>query len=197
VNSLYQILENSAKHHPDQTALIFRDHAISYGAFKEAADRLASGLKNLGLGPGDRIALMMPNVPHFAFGFFASLKLGATVVTLSGSYRADEIHRRLEDSEAKAILFYEGFRQYVLQAVQGLERCQHLLVLGDKPHPGEIRLAPLMETHEPLDEIHPVESGATALIVYTGGMSGLVKGAELTHANLFSNAEACHEFLKL
>ncbi len=197
MNTIYRILDHTAKQHPDQTALSFRDHAVSYRAFKDAADRLAAGMKELGLGPGDRIALMLPNVPHFAFGFFASLKIGATVVTLSGSYRADEIHRRLEDSEAKAILFYEGFRQYVHQAVQGLERCQHLLVLGDRPHAGEIRLGSLLEVHEPLEATASVESGETALIVYTGGMSGHVKGAELTHSNLLSNAEACFEFLKL
>ena len=197
VNNLYRILDQSARKHPDHTALIFRDHTITYGAFKVAADRLAAGMKKLGLGPGDRIALMLPNVPHFAFGFFATLKLGATLVTLSGSFRADEIHRRLEDSEAKAILFYEGFRQYVLKAIQGLERCQSLLVLGDKPQPGETCLGPMMEAHEPLEVTASVNPDDTALIVYTGGMSGTVKGAELTHSNLNSNAEACRDFLKL
>jgi long-chain acyl-CoA synthetase len=197
LSTLYRILEESAKTHPDRTALIFRDHAICYRAVKEAADRLAAGLKKLGLGSGDRIALMLPNVPHFAFGFFACQKVGAAVITLSGSYRADEIHRRLEDSEAKAILFYESFRQYVLQAVQGLERCPHLLVLGDAPQAGEIRLGSLMEIHEPLVETFEADADATALIVYTGGMSGHVKGAELTHSNLLSNAEACQQFLRL
>jgi long-chain acyl-CoA synthetase len=197
VSNLYQILENSANRYPDNGAVIFRDHVISYRSLKEAVDRLAAGMKSLGLGPGDRIALMLPNVPHFPIGYYAALKIGAMLVTLSGSYRADEVHRRLEDSEAKAILFFEGFRPYVRQAVHGLDRCRQLLVLGNKAQPGEIRLNYLIEANTPLEETASVHPDDTALIVYTGGMSGHVKGAELTHANLLSNADACFDFLKL
>jgi long-chain acyl-CoA synthetase len=197
LNNLYHLLEQTAVQHPENPALIFLNHTLTYGAFKDAADRLASGLRSLGLDAGDRIALMLPNVPHFAIGYYASLKIGAALVTLSGSFRADEIHRRLEDSEAKAILFFEGFRSYVHQAVQGLDRCRNLLVLSDQPQAGELRINSLMEKHGPLEATAEVRPDDTALIAYTGGLSGHVKGAELTHANLGSNAQACFEFLNL
>jgi long-chain acyl-CoA synthetase len=197
VNNLYQILEQSAAANPDRPALIFRNHMLTYSALKDAADRLASGFRSLGLDAGDRVALMLPNVPHFVIGYYASLKIGAALVTLSGSFRADEIHRRLEDSEAKAILFFEGFRSYVHQAVHGLDRCRNLLVLSDQPEAGETRINYLMEKYDPLEVTVDARPDDTALIAYTGGLSGHVKGAELTHVNLLSNADACFEFLKL
>lgn len=197
MNNLYHLLEQSAALHPENPALIFRNHTLTYAALKDAADRLASGLRSLGLDAGDRIALMLPNVPHFAIGYYASLKIGATLVTLSGSFRADEIHRRLDDSEAKAILYFEGFRSYVHQAVHGLDRCRNLLVLTDQPQAGELRINSLLEKHEPLENTAEVGPDDTALIAYTGGLSGHVKGAELTHTNLMSNAQACFDFLKL
>ena len=83
------------------------------------------------------------------------------------------------------------------QAVHGLDRCRNLLVLTDQPQAGELRINSLLEKHEPLETTAEVGSDDTALIAYTGGLSGHVKGAELTHANLMSNAQACFDFLKL
>jgi long-chain acyl-CoA synthetase len=197
MNMLYHLLERSAAAHPEGIALVFQQHAIRYREFKDATDRLAAGLQSIGLAPGDRLALMLPNLPHFCFALYAAFKAGVTVVPLSVSLRADEIHRRLEDAEAKGIVYFEKNRTDVFQAVQGLERCRHLLVLGEKARPGEIRLNYLMESNEPSTVTADIAENDTAFVVYTGGLSGHIKGAELTHANLASNAEACSEFLRL
>jgi len=196
VNNLYQVLENTASNYPDNVALIFREHRIVYRDVKEATDRLAMGLKSLGLGPGDRIAIMLPNLPHFPMSIFALLKIGVTIVPVSIFFKAEEIHHQLEDSEVKGIIFWEGFRSIVLEAVQGLERCEKLIVLGEKSDPGEIRLTYLMETKNPIEETTEVDLDDTAFIVYTAGMTGRPRGAELTHNNILSNIQACAEFLK-
>ena len=197
VNHLYQILEKASEQYGDHIALDFKTYQISYSKVKEAADRLAAGFKNLGFEPGDKMALMLPNVPHFAFAYFGLLKIGVTIVPLPTLYKAEEIHHRLEDSESKGIIFWEGYRDHVTQAVHGLEHCKRRIVLGNESKPGEVRLSYLLETSEPLDETHNPDPDDTALIVYTAGITGYPRGAELTHHNILSNIESVYNFLKI
>ena len=197
MNNLYHVLENTTEHHPENVALVFKDHKIQYQDVKEAADRLAMGLKSLGLKPGDRVAVMLPNVPHFPICIFGLLKIGVTIVPVSIFFKAEEIHHQLEDAEVKGIIYWQGFRPNVLEAVQGLERCERLIVLGDKEVPEEIRLTYLMESKESLKGVADVKSDDTAFIMYTAGITGRPRGAELTHQNILSNIRACNEFLKL
>ena len=132
MNNLYKILEDAAVNYPENVALSFINNLISYKEVKEATDRLASGLKSLGLEQGDRVALMLPNVPQFLMSYFALLKIGAVIVPISIYYKAEEIRHQLEDSEAKGLIFWKDFRHSVRQAIQGLERCKTLIVLGEK-----------------------------------------------------------------
>ena len=197
MSNIYQILMNTALNHPENIALTFKGHDVTYAKLKEATDRLAGGLKKMGFGSEDRMALMLPNTPHFSMAFFALLKLGTSIVPVSTLYKPEEIHHQLEDSEVKGIIYWEGFRDHVLQAVHGLERCEKLIVLGDKAKPGEIRFTYLMETSEPLDETAELDDDKTALIVYTSGITGYPRGAELTHRNIISNIESIYGFLKV
>ena len=197
MSNLYGILERTAANHPDNRALIFNDQQVSYEKLKEVTDRLASALKRMGLGVGDRMALMLPNVPHFTMSYFALLKIGVTIIPVSILYKSEEIHHQLEDSEVKGIIFWEGFRQSVRKAVQGLERCERLIVLGKKIKSGEHNLTGLMAQNEPLEEAADVASDDTALIVYTAGTTGQPRGAELTHGNISSNIDACCQFLNI
>jgi len=197
VNNLYKVLEDAAANYPENVALSFINNLISYKEVKEAADRLASGLKNLGLGQGDRVALMLPNVPQFLMSYFALLKIGAVIVPVSIHYKAEEIHHQLEDSEAKGFIFWKDFRPSVRQAIQGLERCKTLIVLGEKAESGEVRLPYLMEINEPLEETVDVEPDDMTLIVYAAGATGCHMGAELTHQNILFSIDAVYKFLKL
>lgn len=197
MSNLFHIIKNSASNQPDRPALVFNGHRILYKDFLDGIDRLAQGLKTLGLGPGDRIAVMLPNLPHHPISFFALLKLGVTIVPVSIFFKAEEIHHILEDSEVRGIIYWQGFRGEVLEAVQGLERCESLIVLGDKSHSGEIRLTYLMESNDPASEVTEVDPDDTAFIMYTAGMTGRPRGAELTHQNIYSNVQACVNFLKL
>ena len=197
MNHLYQMIENAASNHPKNVALGFGEQKIVYTELKEATDRLAGGLQKLGLGRGDRFALMLPNVPHFVMSAFALWKIGVTVVPVSIFYTAEEIRRQMEDAGIKGILFWEGFRQSVKQAVQGFTGCSILIVLGEKAGPGEIRLPYLMEMNEPLEETPEIAPDDSALIAYTAGTTGIPRGVELTHRNILSNIDACCNFLNL
>ena len=197
MNNLYKILEDAAVNYPENVALSFINNLISYKEVKEATDRLASGLKSLGLEQGDRVALMLPNVPQFLMSYFALLKIGAVIVPISIYYKAEEIRHQLEDSEAKGLIFWKDFRHSVRQAIQGLERCKTLIVLGEKAESGEVRLPYLMEINEPLEETVEVEPDSTAVIVYAAGATGCPMGAELTHQNILFSIDAVYKFLKL
>lgn len=197
MNNLYQIIENSKTKYPENVALGFGEQRISYKKVKEASDRLAGGLKNMGLGPGDRIALMLPNVPQFVMSYFSLLKIGVTIVPISIFFKAEEIRYQVEDAEVRGIIFWDGFRQNVKQAVYGLGRCEKLIVLGEKAESGEVRLPYLMEINDPLEETVEVEPDDTAVIAYSAGTTGQYKGVELTHRNILSEIDACCTFLGL
>lgn len=197
MNNLYQILSEATDKYPDHCALIFQEHRISYQQLKEATDRLAGSLADLSLEKGDRVALMLPNIPHFVMTYFALLKLGITIVPVSIYFKADEIRHQLEDAEVKGIIYWEGFRKRVHQAIYELETCRRLIVLGQSTEPGERLLTSMIENHAPLEEIVDVEPDHTALIVYTAGNTGRPRGAELSHLNLLSNAKSCQKFFRL
>lgn len=150
MNHLYEILESAAERHADRPALYFQDHVLTYRDLKEATDRLASGLKEIGLGAGDRVSLLLPNVPHFVFSYFALLKIGATVIPMSIMDKAAEMHHQLDDAEARGVIYWQGLGETVHQAVNGLDQCNKLIVLGETSGSNEIKLTTLIEAHPPL-----------------------------------------------
>ena len=197
MNNLYEILENTASQHSDKRAVGFKEHNLTYQDLKEASDRLASGLKRMGLGCGDRIALMLPNVPHFVISYFALLKVGVTVIPISIQCKTAEIHHQLEDAEVRGIIYWEGSRGHVHEAVTDLDHCEKLIVLGTQIQAGESSLIQMMEINKPLEMTEHVDPEETALIIYTAGITGRSKGAEFTHHAILSNIESCKDFLNL
>lgn len=196
MNHLYEILESAAQKAPDKPALYFKDHTIIYRDLKHATDRLASGFKRIGLNAGDRVAILLPNVPHFVFSYFALLKIGATVIPMSIMDKAAEIHHQLDDAEARGVIYWQGLRDHVHQAVNGLDQCNKLIVLGEKSGNGEFQLTTLMETHDLYEHTEIADPDDTAVVFYTAGITGRPKGAELSHHNILSNVEACQSFFK-
>jgi len=197
VKSLYDLLDNAASKHAERIALGFKDQLLSYGVLKDAVDRLASGLKELGFQPGDRIAVMLPNSPHFPIVYFAILRIGCVVIPVTVHCTPEDIRHQLEEAEIKGIVYWEGNRNDVLRWISGLEQRQKRIVLGGKAMADETRLNYLMEIHPPLQEKVDVSPDDTAVVAYTDRMKGRSKGVELTHRNLLANIDACVEFLKL
>jgi len=197
VYNLYKLLEDAAEQHPDNSAIVFLDKHITYKKVKDTADRLAKGFLSLGFKRGDRVGIMLPNGPHFTFVYFALLKIGVTIIPISIHYKAEEIHHRIEDSEARGIIYWQGYRHRVQEAVEGLEHCQTFMVLGEQVESGEIELAYIAEKNDPLEETVDVDPDENALIVYTAGTTGRPKGACLTHKNILSNINAVHQVIPI
>ncbi len=191
------MLEETTARYPNKSAVIFGENCIIYQKIKEATDRLSSGLRKLGVGSGKRFALLLPNTPHFPIVFFALQKLGAVPVPISNHHSAGEIRRELELTGVEGIVYSEGIRSRVNEALNGMKHPPRRLVLGQKAEKGEIRLQYLIEINEPLDQTASCSQDDTAVILFTSGATGLPKGVELTHNNLLSNIRLTREFVTL
>jgi long-chain acyl-CoA synthetase len=187
--SLAANLIESARRDPEHTALKLDDVALSYAALDDASARTASLLRERGVGPGDRVGLMLPNVPHFATAYYGAIRAGATVVPMNVLFKAREVEFLLADSEAKILLAWHGFAE---EAQQGAADTEAECLIVAPAEFGE-----LLAGAAPLSEIAERRPSDTAVILYTSGTTGTPKGAELTHANLGQNAAAADRLFSL
>ncbi len=175
-------LTRTAAEHPDAIACRLDDAAFNYQLLENASARVATMLASKGVGPGDRVALMVPNVPYFFALYYGVLQAGAIVVPMNVLLKAREVGYYLTDSAAKVLFAWHGFLE---AAEPGAQRAGGVQVVPVKP--GEIE--GLIFAHEPAEEVADREAQDTAVLLYTSGTTGKPKGAELTHSNLRRNVE--------
>ncbi|HYP55918.1 MAG TPA: long-chain fatty acid--CoA ligase, partial [Solirubrobacterales bacterium] len=156
---------------------------LTYGQLDDASARLATALRERGVEPGDRVGVMLPNVPQFPVAYYGALRAGATVVPMNVLLKRREIGFYLEDSGAKLLLAWHGFAE---EARGGAEDAGAELV---EVEPASF--AELLANAEPAPGLAEVAADDTAVILYTSGTTGKPKGAELTHDNLLTNADVC------
>jgi len=190
--NLAHFLDVTAREHPDMTAVILDDIKMSYTEVAGAAKRVANVLKAKGVGPGDKVALMMPNTPHFPIIYYGILHTGATVVPVNVLFTDEEIEHYLADSEATVFFAFKMFEEHASKAFNRVDTCHHLVVVGppewlDAPANGE-NFMHLMAAADAEFDTHQTMPDDTAVILYTSGTTGAPKGAELSHFNLFFNA---------
>jgi long-chain acyl-CoA synthetase len=187
--NLTSILTDSAARDPDRVAVKLDDVKVSYGLL-DAATKLTAGLlADKGVGPGDRVGIMLPNVPYFAVAYFGVLRGGGIVVPMNVLLKRREVAFYLSDSGAKLLLAWHGFAEEA-QNGAGDAGVECLLV-----SPGEFEQ--LLGTAQPRAEVADTEDDDTAVILYTSGTTGTPKGAELTHASLKRNCEAARGLFDL
>jgi long-chain acyl-CoA synthetase len=192
--NLATILRTSANKSPDSTALILGEAKVSYGQLHALVQRFAGALGKLGVKPGEHVALLLPNVPQFTIAYFGAHYAGNPVVPLNVLLTPEEIAYHLDDSDAVAIVAWEGFYPQAKAGFERAERCKHFVLAKAVPtdtssNEGEFNLAALLGTSEPLRDMAPTSPDDTAVILYTSGTTGRPKGAELTHFSMFYNAE--------
>ncbi|MBL7814978.1 MAG: long-chain fatty acid--CoA ligase [Saprospiraceae bacterium] len=205
--NLSTILEHQARNYATKEAIVFADKRISYAHLNAAANQIANGLKSLGIGHGDKVALTCANLPYFPIIYFGILKAGATVVPLSVLLKRYEVNYHLQDSEAKAYFCFVGTPDIPMgqEGHAGFEMtdtCEHFFMITPQPtDPSPIEgtqtMGMLMSGQSPIFESYPTEPNDTAVIIYTSGTTGRPKGAELTHANLMFNAILSADLFKL
>jgi long-chain acyl-CoA synthetase len=203
------LLDRSAAAFADRTALSFQGRRWSYAELAALVDRAAAGLQRLGLKPGDRIGLCLPNTPYFVIFYFAALKAGLVVVNYNPLYVTRELRHQIEDSATTTMIVPDLAAIY--DKVVGIEALQRIVVcpfaralprakgLGfsllkrnivTRPAYGGriIPYSQIVATGTPPAPV-PIDPSDVAVLQYTGGTTGRPKGAMLTHANLSMNAQ--------
>ena len=185
--NLISVLDRAAAERPDHPAVRMDDLVFSYSELRESAGRVTSLLSSLGVAPGDRVGIMLPNIPAFPMAFFGTLAAGAVVVPMNPLLKSREVEFYLGNSGAKVIFAWYAATG---EAAKGAAAVGAQLVTVDEPDMNSL-LASLFALHTWADRADDDD----AVILYTSGTTGQPKGAQLTHANLARNAELTAETL--
>ncbi len=199
---LHAFLENSACKYPKRDALIFYGNKIHYDRLWDQARRFAASLRDLGLGKGDRVGLLLPNVPQFVIAYYATLAAGGIVVAINPLNPVEEVGRELQETETETLIALDRFLPKIPKV-----KPKNIIIAE-----AEVYLPPIMRLinrlrqkkivppkdvlrFEELLDVAPIKVGEAiearedlAVIQYTGGTMGQPKGVMLTHFNLVANA---------
>jgi long-chain acyl-CoA synthetase len=182
-------LIEAAYREPDDVALRLDEIEIPYSGLDAASARLAGLLVARGLRPGDRVGIMLPNVPYFAIAYYGVLRMGGIVVPMNVLLKERETTFYLSDPQARAVIVWHEFAP---AARAGADAAGAACITVS---PGAFE--ELIGAAEPMNEPAQRADDDTAVILYTSGTTGTPKGAELTHANLRRNIVTVVEMLQL
>jgi long-chain acyl-CoA synthetase len=216
---LQRFLQSSAGRYPSRPALVFYGRPVTYRDLDAATNRFANALSGLGIRKGDRVAIMLPNLPQSVIAYYGALKLGAVVVQVNPLYVDREIQQQVNDAEARVIVALDLFYPRIapIRSKTALERIILTNVRDFLPwylklvYPVKakregtwvrVRKAPpLYDFRSLLDASRDVAPDVTvephdlALLQYTGGTTGVPKGVMLTHQNLVANTLQCRNWM--
>jgi long-chain acyl-CoA synthetase len=197
--SLVDSLENTAKKFPDKVATYFMGFELTYKQLLDIVYRAATKLSQLGIKKGETVAIQYTNNPAFICNYYAILKLGGVVTTLSPLFKSLEIKRQLNDSDAKIYIGWEGFSGMVDPIIEETG-VQHKFYTNLAPYlspdpmaPPEFQMGGEPTWEDVIREITPnppevqIDPNDLAMLQYTGGTTGFPKGAMLTHRNIIAN----------
>jgi long-chain acyl-CoA synthetase len=205
---LFSFLEESAAKFPDRACTIFKGRIITYRQMNDLTDRMAAALAAMGVKKGDRVGIFIPNTPQFVIVFYGILKAGGVVVATNPLYSPREIVHQLKDSGIELMVVMSNFYKRIKE-VQSETRLKTLIVTNVKEQlpplmallftltkekkdghrvelaPGDLWMKDLLEKHTAVDRPKiDIVGDDMALLQYSGGTTGLSKGAIATHAAL-------------
>jgi long-chain acyl-CoA synthetase len=217
----YAMLAGAAERHPDRPALSWFGRHLSYATLERECGRFAAVLKSIGIGGGDRVALVLPNSPQYVIAYYATLRLGAIVVGNNPLYTERELTHQLADAGASVVVVLDtlyaasrgaiaaaGIRHTIVTGVTDYLRFPKRQLAAVKirreakrhhepwpPVPSDAQVkswSSLMRSASTAPPVAEVDASRdVAGLIYTGGTTGFSKGAMLTHRNLVANAMQC------
>jgi long-chain acyl-CoA synthetase len=187
--SLAVNLSRTATLRGQNAALKLGDSVLTYAELEDASARVAGLLRERGLQRGERVGIMLPNVPYFTEVYFGVLRAGGVVVPMNVLLKQREVAFYLGDSQTRLVF---AWHQFAEAAQPGAQEAQTEYVPVEAG-----AFERLLAQTEPLGEVVEVAADDTAVILYTSGTTGKPKGAELTHANLTRNAEVAARLFRL
>ncbi len=189
MTNLASNLVTTAQAHPDKVAIKLDDAELTWQQLHGLAAKTAGALRAAGLEPGDRVALILPNIPAFPVLFYGTLLAGGTVVPMNPLLKAQEVEYFFTDSGAK---FAFAWGDFLAEAQAGAEGTSTKVIASGPVGPSETDLP----AGEPVGAPVERDDDATAVILYTSGTTGRPKGAELTHRNLNLHAQrSAHDII--
>ena len=204
---------------PQAVATVFKGASLTYGQLNALIDRMAAALQKLGVKKGDRVALHLPNCPQFVIAYYGTLRAGGIVVPCNPVYVAREMEYQLNDAGAEVIVTLSAFYN-TIREIRANTSLRHVIVAKIKsyfPPLLKVLFTLLKESGHRVDitgeadtwwfqdllrsaptRPSPVEIDLqdTAVLMYTGGTTGVSKGAQLTHRNIVVNAAQCAYWLR-
>ena len=216
---LHGLLEETAEKFSEHTAIVYFNKVMTYRELNHLSDRFATALDGLGVKKGDKVAIFLPNIPQFVISYYGITKIGAIETAISPLYREREVEHQLNDSEAETVVVLDALYP-ILEKVLASTKVKRVIVTGLKEYmpaataflgsllkkipSHKVEHAPNVhffqellsenEANPPKVDIKPKED--LAVLQYTGGTTGISKGAMMTHLNLVSNALSCAEWLR-
>ncbi len=193
--NLATMLRESRATDPDKPLCHINDLSFTYAQVDEISGRVATSLLALGLEPGDKVAVQLPNLPQFLFSYFAILKAGLVMVPLNPLLKAPEVAFHLRDSESKLLVTFEMFADEAIKGAAELEGFPVYVVNlpGNDQRPEGSKNYDELYFADDTGDIAPTNADDTAVIIYTSGTTGRPKGAELTHFQLYMNCTIAGE----
>jgi long-chain acyl-CoA synthetase len=183
------LVRDSAAAYPAKPAIIFQSRPIAYGELDELVDLTASALASLGVKRGDRVALLIGNVPEFASCLYGAIRIGAVACPLNVTLTPEELGYILADAGAKAVITELSSVPGLLSIRDRLADLQSVLVIGGPPAPhGTLSLEEALSDQEEPPDVK-TDANDLAVIAYTAGTTAAPKGAMLTHGNLLASLE--------
>ncbi len=215
--ALFTLLDAAAEKHPSRAAIIFQNTKISYAKLKTLAETFAASLRAQGLKDGDRVAIMLPNLPQAIIAFWGTLKAGGIAVMTNPLYMETEIVHHMQDSGTEYLILLDmlwpklealrhrlPIKKYIVTSIaEALSFPLSLLykykTMREKSvpnipfdHESVLPWKSLFKTNKRYSACETVSPDTVALLQYTGGTTGQPKGVMLTHANLGTN---CHQII--
>jgi long-chain acyl-CoA synthetase len=216
---LFDLLRKTAEKYPNHAALVYFEREITYKELDVASDKFATALADLGVKKGDKVAILLLNTPQFIMAYYGAIKIGAIDTTVSPLYKEREVEHQLNDSEAETIVVLDVLYP-IVEKVWKKTKLKRVIVtsLKDYMPSGKAFLGSLLgripsqkieskpnvyffkdliskyPANPPKVDINPIED--LVALQYTGGTTGIAKGAMLTHMNFVSNAIMCAKWLR-
>jgi long-chain acyl-CoA synthetase len=216
---LFNFLKETSEKYPNNTAIVYYDKEITYKELNLFSEIFAAALRDLGVKKGDKVALFLPNIPQFVISYFGAIKIGAIATAISPLYKEREVEHQLNDSEADTIVVLDLLYP-IIEKVWKKTKLKRVIVTNLKEYMPTAKailgsllkkipsrkverkhnvyffkeLLTKYDATPPKVEINPKED--LAALQYTGGTTGIAKGAMLTHMNLVSNAIMCAAWLR-
>ena len=191
---LSQLLEEAAKNFANRTVLISEGLRVNYDQLNRRVNSIAHLLREFGVIKGDKVALMLPNIPEFVYCYFAAIKLGAVAVPLNTSATSHELMYLLDNSESKVLMTMAINKRKHEEIKPRLTSCKKIVTVDSPDQNGPFEKAISAGPFSSPDALIKPEDPAA--IIYTSGLTGKPLGAVLTHHNLYSQSHLIQSVVK-